>query len=224
MRLAITYCNEFYNSSGRKIYVPEESVEAYKTAEWWSDYADDFVAYDFIKGEVVEGGNSGGTQTNTVISFYFDQTNAGDWNKEAILMKYGVYGWNGHFFNLYDNTGKNSIVFTLADFDYALQGYETYQFATSHTYPISSTSPTQSCYFIEMGTSYFTLNNKSYTPFEPEQPTDSEGRAYGVELMTFMPEQDYNLVTFYMPCVDDEGNTVIIDGQYEGPLGYSYGY
>ena len=41
------------NASGRKIYVPAESVEAYKTAEWWSDYADDFVAYDFEKGEVV---------------------------------------------------------------------------------------------------------------------------------------------------------------------------
>ncbi len=42
-----------YNASGRKIYVPEESVEAYKTAEWWSDYADAFVPYDFEKGEVV---------------------------------------------------------------------------------------------------------------------------------------------------------------------------
>ncbi len=42
-----------YNASGRKIYVPTESVGAYKTAEWWSDYADDFVAYDFEKGEEV---------------------------------------------------------------------------------------------------------------------------------------------------------------------------
>lgn len=28
------------NASGRIIYVPEESVEAYKTAAGWSDYAD----------------------------------------------------------------------------------------------------------------------------------------------------------------------------------------
>ncbi len=38
----------FYdNASGRKIYVPMESVEAYKSASYWSDYADDIVGYDF---------------------------------------------------------------------------------------------------------------------------------------------------------------------------------
>ena len=38
----------FYgNSSERKIYVPMESVEAYKSAEYWSDYADDIVGYNF---------------------------------------------------------------------------------------------------------------------------------------------------------------------------------
>ena len=35
------------NASGRKIYVPTESVEAYKAAEYWSEYADDIVGYDF---------------------------------------------------------------------------------------------------------------------------------------------------------------------------------
>ena len=35
------------NASGRKIYVPTESVEAYKSAEYWSDYADAIVGYDF---------------------------------------------------------------------------------------------------------------------------------------------------------------------------------
>ena len=33
------------NASGRKIYVPEESVEAYKSAPYWSDYADAIVGY-----------------------------------------------------------------------------------------------------------------------------------------------------------------------------------
>ena len=38
----------FYdNASGRKIYVPTESVDAYKSAEYWSDYADYFEGYDF---------------------------------------------------------------------------------------------------------------------------------------------------------------------------------
>ena len=35
------------NASDRKIYVPMESVEAYKSASGWSSYADDIVAYDF---------------------------------------------------------------------------------------------------------------------------------------------------------------------------------
>ena len=38
----------FYNNaSDRKIYVPMESVKAYKSAEGWSDYADDIVGYNF---------------------------------------------------------------------------------------------------------------------------------------------------------------------------------
>ena len=35
------------NASGRKIYVPTESVEAYKSAEYWSNYANNIVGYDF---------------------------------------------------------------------------------------------------------------------------------------------------------------------------------
>ena len=36
-----------YNGSGRKIYVPMESVDAYKSATRWSDYASDIVGYNF---------------------------------------------------------------------------------------------------------------------------------------------------------------------------------
>ena len=35
------------NASGRKIYVPMESVEAYKSAEWWGGYESDIVGYNF---------------------------------------------------------------------------------------------------------------------------------------------------------------------------------
>ncbi|MBQ8544909.1 MAG: leucine-rich repeat domain-containing protein [Alistipes sp.] len=35
------------NISGRKIYVPRNSVSAYKLAEYWKDYASDIVGYDF---------------------------------------------------------------------------------------------------------------------------------------------------------------------------------
>ena len=35
------------NASGRNIYVPIESVEAYKSASYWSNYADAIVGYNF---------------------------------------------------------------------------------------------------------------------------------------------------------------------------------
>ena len=41
------------NKSGRKIYAPAESVEAYKAAENWSKYAADIVGYNFETGEEV---------------------------------------------------------------------------------------------------------------------------------------------------------------------------
>jgi hypothetical protein len=38
----------FYNNAAdRLIYVPLESVEAYKSAERWSEYADAIVGYNF---------------------------------------------------------------------------------------------------------------------------------------------------------------------------------
>ena len=42
------------NATGRKIYVPSESVDAYKAAANWSAYASDIVGYDFENGVVVE--------------------------------------------------------------------------------------------------------------------------------------------------------------------------
>ena len=42
------------SASGRKIYVPYNSVDAYKSSENWSRYASDIVGYDFEIGEVVE--------------------------------------------------------------------------------------------------------------------------------------------------------------------------
>ena len=42
------------NGGGRKIYVLTESVEAYKSATHWSEYADAIVGYDFENGAVVE--------------------------------------------------------------------------------------------------------------------------------------------------------------------------
>ena len=41
------------NGSGRKIYVPYQSLDAYKTATNWSEYAADIVGYDFENDVVV---------------------------------------------------------------------------------------------------------------------------------------------------------------------------
>jgi hypothetical protein len=38
------------NPSGRKIYVPMESVDAYKSADGWKDYAGYIIGYDFENG------------------------------------------------------------------------------------------------------------------------------------------------------------------------------
>ena len=44
----VDYCAAFAcNASGRKIYVPMESVEVYKSAEGWWNYANSIVGYDF---------------------------------------------------------------------------------------------------------------------------------------------------------------------------------
>ena len=43
----------FYNNvSDRKIYVPMELIEAYKSASGWSQYADAILGYDFENGEI----------------------------------------------------------------------------------------------------------------------------------------------------------------------------
>jgi hypothetical protein len=53
---------------GCKIYVPYESVDAYKAAEVWKDYANYIVGYDFEKGEIVqpEQPGEGGGETPEV--------------------------------------------------------------------------------------------------------------------------------------------------------------
>lgn len=42
-----SYNSSFYKPIGCTIYVPTSSVDAYKSAEYWSDYADYIVGYDF---------------------------------------------------------------------------------------------------------------------------------------------------------------------------------
>jgi len=41
------------NATNRKIYVPYQSVDTYKTASYWSEYADDIIGYDFENDTVI---------------------------------------------------------------------------------------------------------------------------------------------------------------------------
>ena len=54
------------NGSGRKIYVPAGSVDVYKSATNWSNYASDIVGYDF------EGGSGGNDGSGELITFTVD--------------------------------------------------------------------------------------------------------------------------------------------------------
>ena len=49
------------NAADRKIYVPYQSLNDYKTAEFWSDYADNIVGYDFENDTVVDDGEESGS-------------------------------------------------------------------------------------------------------------------------------------------------------------------
>ena len=47
-----------------------------------------------------------------------------------------------------------------------------------------------------------------------------KGAEYGVDIITVMPDQDNNMITFNLVGADEAGNEVLIVGQYTGPFGY----
>jgi hypothetical protein len=57
----------FFNGSDRKIYVPSQSVESYKSAEYWTEYADAIVGYDFNTTITPDGGIDDAEEDNEVI-------------------------------------------------------------------------------------------------------------------------------------------------------------
>ena len=114
--------NMFYgNASGRKIYVPTESVDAYKSAEGWSNYADAIVCYDFE--------NSGNTDNRAVdlgLSVKWASCNVGANAPE----EYGDYFAWGETSpkDYYDNTTNLTHLKSLEDFS----GDEQYDAATAN--------------------------------------------------------------------------------------------
>ena len=85
------------NKSGRKIYVPAESLEEYKAATNWSEYAADIVGYDFETGEEVAISNklfytaTALVEPNDVTAFNVTIT-SNEWNETT---GEGVITFNG---------------------------------------------------------------------------------------------------------------------------------
>ena len=119
---------------GCKIYVPTESVEAYKSAEYWSEYADDIVGYDF-------GGNSGDTDGVKEVAanclwgawYAWDETKAGFTILGAVSDKLFEYNpsndsWSYCFMVFSDTEPINDEVplgtYTYVDYEKLVNGEE----------------------------------------------------------------------------------------------------
>ena len=114
------------SASGRKIYVPYNSVDMYKQAEYWSRYASDIVGYDFEIGEVVE------IQPNNEI-WYTATEKVEPYDKTVFGATYQSNEWN-------EATGEGVITFDrdiTSIGDYAFKDCSS---LTSVTFPSSVTS------------------------------------------------------------------------------------
>ena len=67
----------YNNASDRKIYVPAESLEAYKTAEYWNYWASDIIGYDYTNGVVVNSDKEDEKNPNGAITIDGDFS---DWD------------------------------------------------------------------------------------------------------------------------------------------------
>jgi hypothetical protein len=96
--LANSYYGVFdHNASSRKIYVPVESIEAYKSAEYWSNYADAMISYDFETGSVV-------VNSNQKICYTATEKVTKDWRFEDFGANILLHEWDS-------TTGEGTIIF-----------------------------------------------------------------------------------------------------------------
>ena len=79
--------------------------------------------------------------------------------------------------------------------------------------------PTVSCIFCDPTYTQFMVGETLYAPIGKEG-TDEYGNPYGVNVMTAMPDEDDNYLTFNLAAIDENGNETMIVGAYMGPLGY----
>jgi hypothetical protein len=154
---------------------------------------------------------------------------------ESVLLTDHEYNLPGHYlflsgFDWSDNEedwvyARGANLF-MVDFDFANETGERYVYLTNHFYPVVATGglslPTTSCLLAD-GMSEFTVGDKTYTVVALESSTDAEGRPYGITVMSKCAMgMDINMLELNVPAVDDEGNQVVIVGQYIGALGYDF--
>ena len=79
--------------------------------------------------------------------------------------------------------------------------------------------PVETCLLADPSYTGFQDANGEYT-IVGNLGVDGDGTVYGVNVLTVMPAQDMNQLSFNVPVVDAEGNQLVIRGTYTGPLGY----
>ena len=83
------------NASGRKIYVPRASVDAYKAASYWSDYASDIVGYDFTDGtDEINGLDDSTIDTNKFLEYVANKS-----TKSQLTSSRDYNVWETYFTN-----------------------------------------------------------------------------------------------------------------------------
>lgn len=118
-----------------------------------------------------------------------------------------------------NDNGDNASIFV-----YNLDG-EYPGYLPNGEYPLLSgifeagTLPNKTCILADPGYTSFVCGGVDYYPIG-DLGVDAEGNAYGISVMTAMPDSDENYIEFNIPAEDISGNQVIIRGSYVGPLGY----
>ena len=148
-----------------------------------------------------------------------------------------MIGSPGHWLTLMSE--DNNMMMQIMIVDCTVDGSE-YQYLSGQVYPAVTAGTTEmgapeipevsSVVCNPMFSNLYVYDEASDTGvtylFKGEAGTDKDGKPYGVEIITKMPEEDDNMITFNLVAyaVDEDGNTVegevLITGSYKGSMGY----
>lgn len=175
-----------------------------------------------------EGGNEGGeTEGPAVVEFHIDADTGCPGECYNALNLAQQMMMPGHQF-MFKTEGGDMATMTFFDFD-QLENLSNYYYISGPMseggkfYPIMS-EPMGNCLCVASSEyALFYIGGKAYYPVMPETEKDANGRPYGVQVMTMMPETDMNLLTFYIPAEDEQRNKVVIDGHILCAFGYTGG-